>query len=156
MSHGAAQARAGQPEAPEVRAGLREGDLPAYDDLTAVRRFVREPERAYGYDAAVAERLRERILQAFGERVRKIILFGSRARGDALPDSDYDVLVVLDSLPPGEWHRTVLDLYDACRGSGVAVEPHPMSELEFEETKGVIGGLAYPAAKEGALLYGNG
>lgn len=28
----------------------------------------------------------------------KIILFGSRARGDARPDSDYDVLVVLDSV----------------------------------------------------------
>ena len=28
----------------------------------------------------------------------KIILFGSRARGDARPDSDYDVLVVLDAV----------------------------------------------------------
>jgi predicted nucleotidyltransferase len=99
--------------------------------------------------------IRERIVQAFGARVRRIILFGSHARDDALPDSDYDVLVVFTELAPEEWRRTVLDLYDACRGSGVTVEPHAMSELEFEETKGVIGGLAYPAAKEGVILYKN-
>jgi hypothetical protein len=130
-------------------------DLPDYDDLAAVRRFVREPERAYGYDAVVADRVREGILQVFGTRVRRIILFGSRVRGDALPDSDYDVLVVFEELAPKEWHRITLDLYRACRESGAAVEPHPMSELEFEETKSVIGGLAFPAAKEGVMLYEN-
>jgi predicted nucleotidyltransferase len=31
-----------------------------------------------------------------GPRVRRIVLFGSRARGDARDDSDYDVLVVVD------------------------------------------------------------
>ena len=30
-----------------------------------------------------------------------------------------------------------------------------MSEREFEETKQVIGGLAYPAWKEGVVLYEN-
>lgn len=108
-----------------------------------------------GYDEAVADRLRERIVQAFGARVSRVILFGSRVRGDALPDSDYDVLVVFTELVPEEWRQTMLDLYGACRGSGATVEPHPMSELEFEETKGVIGGLAYPAAKDGVILYEN-
>lgn len=42
-------------------------------------------------------------------RIRRLILFGSRARGDSRPDSDYDVLVVLD-----EKDRRVIDaLYDA-------------------------------------------
>jgi predicted nucleotidyltransferase len=35
-----------------------------------------------------------------GERVRKIILFGSRARGEARPDSDYDVVVIVDQRTP--------------------------------------------------------
>jgi predicted nucleotidyltransferase len=116
---------------------------------------VSEPERAYGYDAAVADRLREGILQAFGARVRRTILFGSRVRGAALPHSDYDVLVVFEELAPTEWHRAMLELYDACRGSGAVVEPHPMSELEFEETKRVIGGLARAAVKEGVSLCEN-
>lgn len=32
---------------------------------------------------------------AFGRRLRGVVLYGSRARGDHRPDSDYDVLVVL-------------------------------------------------------------
>ncbi len=130
-------------------------DRPASDDPAVARRFERVPKGADGYDGAVVDRLRERVVQAFGARVRRVILFGSRARGDALPESDYDVLVVFTELVPEEWQRTVLELYDAFRGIGVAVEPHPMSELEFEETKGVIGGLAYPAATEGVILYEN-
>jgi predicted nucleotidyltransferase len=130
-------------------------DRPACDDPAAARRFESVPEGADGYDGAVVDRLRERIIHAFGARVRRVILFGSRARGDALPESDYDVLVVFTELVPEEWRRTVLELYDAFHGIGVAVEPHPMSELEFEETKGVIGGLAYPAATEGVILYEN-
>ena len=43
------------------------------------------------------------------DRVRRLILFGSRARGDHKPYSDYDILVVLP-----EKDRQVVDaLYDA-------------------------------------------
>ena len=38
--------------------------------------------------------------RALASRVREIVLFGSRARGDAAPDSDYDVLVVVDERTP--------------------------------------------------------
>jgi type III restriction enzyme len=124
-----------------------------YDDLGLVRGFVREPERVYAYDQTVAERLKGRIVAAMGERVRRIILFGSRARGDALRDSDYDVLVVLDKLAPGERHGILVELYRAVRESGAVIEPHVMGEERFAETKGVIGGLAYPAATEGVVLY---
>jgi hypothetical protein len=46
-------------------------------------------------------------------------------------------------------------LYRTLEAVPVAAEPWVMSEEEFEETKGVIGGLAYPASKEGVLLYEN-
>ena len=48
-----------------------------------------------------------------------------------------------------------LPLYRALETAGVAAEPWVMSEEEFEETKSVIGGLAYPAWKEGVVLYEN-
>lgn len=38
--------------------------------------------------------------------LRRLLLFGSRARGDARPDSDYDLLVVTP-LPDGARNRTV-------------------------------------------------
>ncbi len=106
-------------------------------------------------DLAVAERVKDLILAVDRDSIEKIILFGSRARGDAGPDSDYDLLVVFRDLKADERHAVLVSLYGAVAGAGVTVEPFVMGEEEFEETKGVIGGLAYPASKEGVLLYEN-
>lgn len=40
-------------------------------------------------------RFRAAVTEIYGERVERVVLFGSRARGDARPDSDYDVAVFL-------------------------------------------------------------
>jgi predicted nucleotidyltransferase len=42
------------------------------------------------------DQIRPRLERAFGERLRGVILYGSRARGDHGPDSDLDLLVLLD------------------------------------------------------------
>lgn len=39
------------------------------------------------------------LLERFGERVQMIVLFGSRSRGEAHPDSDHDIFVVIEDLP---------------------------------------------------------
>jgi uncharacterized protein len=44
---------------------------------------------------AILSELKARLTELYGERLEKLILFGSQARGDAEPDSDIDVLVVL-------------------------------------------------------------
>ena len=41
-------------------------------------------------------RLRDRL----GDHLKRVVLFGSRARGDAVPESDYDCLAVLDVVSP--------------------------------------------------------
>ena len=46
---------------------------------------------------ALLTRLR-RSLSFYGERLSRVVLFGSRARGDASADSDYDVAVFLHSM----------------------------------------------------------
>ena len=43
----------------------------------------------------VAKEFARRLREKLGERVEEIILFGSRGRGEAREDSDYDVLVVV-------------------------------------------------------------
>jgi predicted nucleotidyltransferase len=43
----------------------------------------------------ILERLRAAVTEIYGDRLERVVLFGSRARGDAEPDSDYDVAVFL-------------------------------------------------------------
>jgi len=44
-------------------------------------------------------------------------------------------------------------LYRALEGVGGAVDIRLMSEDAFEESKDVVGGIAYPAAREGVVLH---
>jgi uncharacterized protein len=47
--------------------------------------------------------LRSRMEEIYGERLVRMVLYGSRARGDAEPGSDIDVLIVLaGTVDPGE------------------------------------------------------
>ena len=41
----------------------------------------------------IIAKLRSALVEAYGPRLQRIVLFGSRARGDARADSDYDVAV---------------------------------------------------------------
>lgn len=44
---------------------------------------------------AVLTRFRAALDEAYGERLERAVLFGSRARGDARPDADYDIAVFI-------------------------------------------------------------
>ena len=46
----------------------------------------------------VLTRFRQALAELYGDRVERVVLFGSRARGDARKDSDYDVAVFLRDL----------------------------------------------------------
>jgi predicted nucleotidyltransferase len=46
-------------------------------------------------DDPVLVRLRKALDEIYGDRLERVVLFGSRARGDAHADSDYDVAVFL-------------------------------------------------------------
>lgn len=48
----------------------------------------------------VAREFAERVRARLSGRVREVILFGSRARGESRADSDYDVVVVVDRRTP--------------------------------------------------------
>jgi predicted nucleotidyltransferase len=46
----------------------------------------------------VLRKFRAALDEMYGERIERVVLYGSRARGDARPDSDYDVAVFLTDL----------------------------------------------------------
>ena len=50
-------------------------------------------------DDPTLSRFHAAVLEAYGNRIERVVLFGSRARGDASPDSDYDVAVFLRNMP---------------------------------------------------------
>ena len=46
----------------------------------------------------ILQRYRAALTELYGDRIERVVLFGSRARGDANPDSDYDVALFLKGL----------------------------------------------------------
>jgi predicted nucleotidyltransferase len=55
----------------------------------------------------ILTQFREALNEIYGDRIDRVVLFGSRARGDERPDSDYDIAVFLKSLANrwAELHR---------------------------------------------------
>src|SRR3972149_4353981 len=65
--------------------------------------------------------------------LHKLILFGSRARGDADPDSDLDVLVVLDNRPTDREQGIISDCaWEAGFESGIVVVPVVFARHDWE------------------------
>lgn len=52
-------------------------------------------------DDPVLHRFRAALGELYGDQISRVVLFGSRARGEARVDSDYDVAVFLRELPDG-------------------------------------------------------
>ncbi len=81
----------------------------------------------------------------------RIIIFGSAATGRMTPDSDIDLLI-LEPAPKDTRLRRV-HIGDTLRGLGFPFDVSVMATDRFEESKEVIGGIAYPANKYGTVIY---
>ena len=81
----------------------------------------------------------------------KVILFGSRARGDARPDSDFDLLVVRESDNPR--HERSAPIYAALADVPVEVEVMVYTPAEIEEWQEVPQAFVTTAIREGKMLY---
>lgn len=102
-----------------------------------------------GIDQHLTREIVERILRAVAPD--RIILFGSAATGEMNRDSDIDLLV-LEHDPPDTREESVR-IWDALRGLPYPFDVIVMSTQRFEETKDLIGGIAYPANKYGRVIY---
>ncbi|MGO9269616.1 MAG: nucleotidyltransferase domain-containing protein [Terriglobia bacterium] len=81
----------------------------------------------------------------------KIILFGSRARGDARPNSDFDVLVIKESSEPR--YRRSVPLYVALADVPSEVEVIVYTPEEIDEWKQVSQAFVTTAVREGTTIY---
>ena len=82
-----------------------------------------------------------------------IILFGSRARGDARPDSDVDFLVVLPEAPASV-RQEMAQLSRLLHPLQVWADVLVTTAQRFRESAVVPGTLHHSVAKEGKVLYG--
>ena len=83
---------------------------------------------------------------------RRVILFGSRARGDAGRDSDIDLLVVVDDDAPAEkvTLRAGAEARSGYRGSADVI---PVREERFRRMCGIPGTLPRAAVLDGITVY---
>jgi uncharacterized protein len=106
-------------------------------------------EETMTVDGTLLENVVRKILSV--TRPERIILFGSAAGGTMGQDSDLDILVIERGL--SRQRTEILRLRSALAELAVPVDVFAMTPERFEETKGVIGGIAYPANKYGKVIY---
>lgn len=83
---------------------------------------------------------------------RRVILFGSHARGEAGPDSDIDLLVIVDDDTPAE-KVTLRAGYESRRSYRQAADVIPVRESVFQKKRKIVGTLSFDASREGVVVY---
>lgn len=82
----------------------------------------------------------------------KIYLFGSRARGNSRPDSDYDLLLLVSNDAPEEF-RTAGKAYSALWGVQVPVDVLVWTQRDFENSLDLRNSLPSEVMREGKVLH---
>ena len=101
-------------------------------------------------DDPILDEAVRRLVEAY--RPERVYLFGSVARGDAGPDSDYDILVVVGDAAPAERRRSRL-AYEVLWGTGVAADVLVWSLGQFESRVHLASSLPATVIREGKLLH---
>ena len=102
-----------------------------------------------GADEILAD-IVERLVRAYYPE--RIYLFGSVARGETGPDSDYDILLLMPDDSPPELLRPTR-AYDALWGLQTAVDVHVWPRSKFESRLHLKASLPSTIVREGRELY---
>lgn len=100
---------------------------------TCVARFSRRRKMDQETRSLISQ-VKAHLIKMYGERIKKVILYGSYVRGEATKDSDIDVLVLVDeSLNPFEVRESLSDLlFDILLEEGELVSVMAIPEHLFE------------------------
>lgn len=81
-------------------------------------------------------------------KINKMILFGSRAKGNFSEESDFDLLIVSNEFEQKPFHKRAIELY-AAWGEKYPLELICYTEKEFKQKKANPYSIAATAAKTG-------
>lgn len=98
----------------------------------------------------VLARLRTAVTETYGVRLERVVLFGSRARGDAKPDSDYDVAVFIKNAGSfaDESARLAALTTDILLDTGAVISATPFPSGTYRERTGFM----HELRKDGLVL----
>jgi uncharacterized protein len=87
------------------------------------------------FDDPVVQRIRTSLRAMYGDRIERVVVFGSRARGDAHRDSDYDIGVFLKDLTDRwrEFHRLADLRSDILAETGAFLEARPFRAGSYRD-----------------------
>jgi predicted nucleotidyltransferase len=96
-------------------------------------------------DDFVLKRFRAALDEAYGDRIERVVLFGSRARGDAREDSDYDVAVFLRDMPDrfAEMNRLADLCTDILEETGAVIHALPCPAGSYEDRTSLMREIRY-------------
>ena len=98
---------------------------------------------------ACIDRMVRRIVKQFDPV--QVILFGSHARGEAGPDSDVDLLVVMPVT--GSVREKRIEIRLAMREYHGPLDIVVTTPENFSWRKDIVGTIEYPVSREGKVLY---
>lgn len=86
-------------------------------------------------DPIVLAKFRAALNALYGNRIERVVLYGSRARGDARQDSDYDVAVFLENLDDrwAEADRIALATIGVLDETGAVIHAMPYRAGAYQE-----------------------
>ncbi len=100
-------------------------------------------------DGSAIQQVVDRIATRF--RPDKIILFGSRARGQGGADSDADLLVVMSV--EGSKRKQAVQIDLALGGIPIPIDLIVVTPEEVEKYRDAVGTIIHEAVREGKVLY---
>ncbi|AUC62345.1 toxin-antitoxin system toxin component [Cyanobacterium sp. HL-69] len=94
---------------------------------------------------------KQRVINIYKENLSQLILFGSRARGDAKQDSDIDILIVLKNVnqDKNKYEKMINLVSDLCLEYNFLISCVYISESQFKSEKSP---LMINIHKEGIFL----
>jgi predicted nucleotidyltransferase len=83
----------------------------------------------------IVQRFKERVTEILGARLDRIVLFGSRARGDAEEDSDFDFLVTVKNPEVDDKDRVRQIAWELSLEYATVITPLVILSEDFVEEK---------------------